>query len=294
LSLRDVGGGPSGFFKALLWSVLFGVVGLGIGLPLTVAVGKLLGSTGTEWYTQPGLRQAAAQGTALVIGFAFATWLIGVKAVRRSWEALRWRGAGHPFVGFERGSLLGIATAAGAMILGLVVAGARWSTGSGTWPEWGWAVVGSAAALALPALSEEIIFRGVPLVLLAGVIGRWPAVVVTALAFGLFHLGNPDVTALGVANITLAGVFLGTAFYAPGGIWTAWGAHLGWNLAIAALGAPVSGLPLGIPHLSYEPGGPAWLSGGTFGPEGGVLATITTLVGIAVLVRWRPAAEANA
>lgn len=292
MSLRDVGSGPAGFFKALVWSVLFGVVGLGIGLPLSVVVGKLLGATGTKWYTQPGLPQAAAQGTALVVSFALATWLVGVKAVRQSWESLRWRGAGRPFVGFEWGSVLGISTAAGAMALGLLVAGAGWSTDGGSWLEWGWAVVASVAALALPALSEEIIFRGVPLVLLAGVIGRWPAVVVTALAFGLFHLGNPDVTPLGIVNITLAGVFLGAAFYAPGGIWTAWGAHLGWNVAIAALGAPVSGLPLGIPHLAYDPGGPAWLSGGAFGPEGGLLATLTTLAGIAVLARWRTSTEA--
>ena len=35
--------------------------------------------------------------------------------------------------------------------------------------------------------------------------------------------------------------------YAPGGIWTAWGAHLGWNATLAALDAPVSGLPFRFP-----------------------------------------------
>ena len=93
-----------------------------------------------------------------------------------------------------------------------------------------------------------------PLILLAGVLGRWPAVLLTSVAFGLSHWTNPDITALGMVNISLAGVLLGTAFYAPGGIWTAWGAHLGWNLALAALGAPVSGLPIAVPYLDYTPG----------------------------------------
>ena len=72
--------------------------------------------------------------------------------------------------------------------------------------------------------------------------------------FGLSHWGNPDVTPLGLANIGLAGILLGTVFFAPGGIWTAWGAHLGWNLSLAALGAPVSGLPLRDSGARVQPG----------------------------------------
>jgi membrane protease YdiL (CAAX protease family) len=50
-----------------------------------------------------------------------------------------------------------------------------------------------------------------------------------SLIFGLAHGLNPEVTPLAIGNVALAGVFLSLAFYAPGGIWTAWGAHLGWN-----------------------------------------------------------------
>ena len=56
-------------------------------------------------------------------------------------------------------------------------------------------------------------------------------------------------------------------------MWTAFGAHLGWNATLAALAAPVSGLPFDIPYIDYRMGGPAWLTGGAFGPEGGLLAT---------------------
>jgi membrane protease YdiL (CAAX protease family) len=110
--------------------------------------------------------------------------------------------------------------------------------------------------------------------------------VLAAVAFALGHVANPNVTALAIGNIALAGIFLGLAFYAPGGIWTAWGAHLGWNALLAALDAPVSGVPFRIPFLDYEPGDPAWLTGGAFGPEGGLASTLALTIAVLVARRW--------
>jgi len=109
---------------------------------------------------------------------------------------------------------------------------------------------------------------------------------VLAVAFAFAHLNNPNVTALGLGNIALAGVLLGLAFYAPGGLWTATGVHLGWNALLACLDTPVSGLPFRIPMLDYRAGGPAWLTGGGFGPEGGLAATVAMTLGIVLARRW--------
>jgi hypothetical protein len=103
-------------------------------------------------------------------------------------------------------------------------------------------------------------------------------------------LFNPNPTALAISNITLAGVFLGAVFYMQGGIWAAWAAHLGWNATLALLDAPVSGLPFTIPLINYEPGGPQWLTGGGFGPEGGALASVAIIV--ATVIAWRGSKEA--
>jgi len=287
LSRRDVGTGLTGLLKAIGWSIAFVVVGVVIGIPMVVALGTLVkGSAGLDWFSRPGLLQLLVQGLGLAVGFGVATLLIGRKALGRTWDELRWRGAAPVVPWFARGLALGAAAAGGAMVLGLAAAGAAWSTTTGSPLDWARSALLTGGALALPALSEELIFRGVPLILLAGVLGRGPAVIVTALAFGLSHLGNPDITWLGVLNIPLAGVLLGTAFFAPGGLWTAWGAHFGWNLALAGLGAPVSGLPLTVPYLAYNPGGPAWVSGGAFGPEGGLLASVTMLAGTALAAQW--------
>jgi hypothetical protein len=94
------------------------------------------------------------------------------------------------------------------------------------------------------------------------------------------------VTPEGLVNIAVAGIFLSLAFYSPGGMWTAVGAHLGWNATLAALAAPVSGLPFDIPYIDYRSGGPGWLTGGAFGPEGGLLATVALTATAALVARW--------
>jgi CAAX protease family protein len=94
------------------------------------------------------------------------------------------------------------------------------------------------------------------------------------------------VTAAAIGNIALAGIFLSLAFYSPGGMWTAFGAHLGWNATLAALAAPVSGLPFDIPAIDYRTGHPVWLTGGAFGPEGGLLATVTLTLTVVLVGQW--------
>ncbi|HJS47407.1 MAG TPA: CPBP family intramembrane glutamic endopeptidase [Gemmatimonadales bacterium] len=226
-----------------------------------------------------------AQGVGFSLGFAAATWLVGVKGARLSWADLRWHRAGPPMRGAAVGLLLGGAAAGLAMALALP-AGAAWTRDAGGLGSWFGAAAQWVAVLLPAALWEEFALRGVPLVLLAGVMGKAPASVITAVAFGALHANNPGATPLGVVNTGVAGLFLAAAFWAPGGIWTATGAHLGWNAVIATLEAPVSGIPFAMPFLDYHPGGPAWLTGGSFGPEGGLLATVAIIGATGAVLRW--------
>jgi membrane protease YdiL (CAAX protease family) len=140
--------------------------------------------------------------------------------------------------------------------------------------------------LAPAALSEEIMFRGLPMIVASRLIGRGAAVVVLSVLFALAHIRNPDVTAAGIGNIVLAGIFLSLAFFSRGGMWTAFGAHLGWNVTLAALAAPVSGTPFDMPYIDYHMGSPAWLTGGAFGPEGGHIATGVLALATVLVARW--------
>jgi len=226
-------------------------------------------------------------GLSQLFGFGFGTWYAGFRLLALDRFQLRWLPARAGLPGLAGGLAIGSAAAAIALLGAVLLAHSRWSRDAGGLVDYLVSVVKTALVLAPAALSEEVMFRGIPLVLLAAVLGRGTALVLVAgLLFAFFHGLNPGVTSLGLGNIALAGIFLGLTFYAPGGIWTAFGAHLGWNATLAALDAPVSGLPFNIPLLDYRPGSPVWLSGGKFGPEGGLMATIAITLASVVPLRW--------
>lgn len=225
------------------------------------------------------------QSIVLVSVFALLTWLIGHRILRLTPAELGWVPTGQ-----ARGFASGMGGAAILALASLLIAagagGARWLPDSGGVLDYLRSIGLTSAVLAPAALAEELIFRGLPLVLLASAFGRGRAILIMAVVFGVAHGLNPEVTPLAIGNVALAGVFLGLAFFAPGGIWTAWGAHLGWNAMLAALDAPVSGLPFRIPLINFDPGTITWLTGGSFGPEGGVAATIVLCIGCVALARF--------
>jgi len=268
--------------RAAGWALLY----LGTGFVLMVAL-SILGARLSGGFDggAPGPRTLIIQTVSGLLAYGTLTWAIGRRAIGLSWAELRWAPTAGAGRGFLLGLLLGIVPAALALGLSLIVGGARFVPDAGNVQDYLLQVGRTALLLAPAALLEEVMFRGVGQVVLARSIGRVPALLLLSGLFAMAHLLNPNGTALGMVNIALAGVMLGVAFYAPGGIWTAWGAHLGWNATLAALDAPVSGLPFQIPLIDYQPGGPQWLTGGTFGPEGGLLAT--AMIALATATAWR-------
>lgn len=152
-----------------------------------------------------------------------------------------------------------------------------------------------AAAVAISALAkmaatfkEEFIMRGL---LLSGLLlalgGRaWLAIGISALAFGLIHLSNPGATALSVLGNSLGGVVYGMAFVLARSLWLPIGLHFAWNFTQGPLlGFPVSGMDAGGLQRIVD-GGPAWLTGGTYGPEAGAVGIAFRFVVIALLLLW--------
>ncbi len=260
---------------ALAWIVAFAVVGGTVSwLVYHVPTGLA-----PDW-------SLAWQSGAAVLGFAFATWLVGRRLDPRSWDALGWRPRTGVALGWAGGAAYGGVMAAGAVGLAVLAGGA---TIRMTPPETGWAASAAplGVGLLLAALAEELMFRGLPLRRLAAALGAAPATATAALGFGLAHLGNPGATAFSTVNVALAGVWLACAFFSPGAMPLAWGAHFGWNATLAlGFDAPVSGYAFGLPGIDYRPGARAWVDGGRFGPEGGVVATLVMLAGAAALAAW--------
>ena len=137
------------------------------------------------------------------------------------------------------------------------------------------------------ALYEELLMRGYAFASLREWLGAPAAVALTSIAFGLLHAANPGTTYTPLVVVTLAGVYLAIVLIATQSLWAAWLAHAAWNFVQAGiLHVPVSGLPMARPDYEMVETGPDWVTGGEWGPEGGVMAAAAILGGCAFLY-WR-------
>jgi membrane protease YdiL (CAAX protease family) len=275
--------------KAIGWSIAFLILTLLTAALLGYGAAVLItgsGEAAVKWLTAAGPQSMLLQALVTLASTALFTWLIGVRKLGLTRQALRYASGRTAWIGFRLGLVVGVLAAGVALLISAVAGNAGWMRDTGSFADYLQESAKTVAVLVPAALAEEVLFRGVPIVLLAGAFGRGGAVLTIAVLFALAHLANPNATPLGMGNIALAGIFLGLAFYAPGGIWTAFGAHLGWNSLLACLDTPVSGIPFDIPLLDYNAGSPTWLTGGSFGPEGGLAATIALTMAILVAARW--------
>lgn len=182
---------------------------------------------------------------------------------------------------------LGVLVALLAVVAVAAAGGLTWAREDGTAAAWLVTGVQALWLFTLPAAAEEVVFRGYAFQALAESWGWVAALALTSVGFGLVHLSNPGASWTGAANVAAAGAFLGLVYLRTGSLWWATAVHLGWNWAHGFLvDLPVSGLELvDAPLVEARTSGPEWLTGGAFGPEGSVLATVV-LAG-AALWTWR-------
>ena len=234
---------------------------------MTLGIGLLL----------PGGLQGGA--VALLVGSCAAgAWTLGIEGHRP--RALGFHLSPGALGESAKGIALGAAIGAAVVALMAVAGGVRWIGDDGDIGSWVLVGLGALGYLAIPAAAEEALLRGYPLQALAEAWGAGAAIVVTSVAFGLLHLANPGATPLSLANIAGAGVLLGVVYVRTASLWWASGVHLGWNWSHGFLAdVPVSGLEvLDAPLYDGVTAGATWVGGGSFGPEGSVVATIVLLV----------------
>ncbi len=142
----------------------------------------------------------------------------------------------------------------------------------------------SFALFAVAAANEEAVFRGYPFQRLVESITPVGAIAVSSALFGLVHLANPHTTWISTLNTALVGIPFAVAYLRTRCLWMPIGMHFIWNfLQGFFLGLPVSGLTVSASVLTARVRGPIWLTGGEYGPEGGLLALGPILVATAYL-----------
>jgi hypothetical protein len=141
---------------------------------------------------------------------------------------------------------------------------------------------GAGVIFVIAAAAEEMLFRGYPLQTMMRALPFLAAVVPSSVLFAYVHLDNPNVSwGFTFVNTTLAGFWLAVAYLRTRSLWFPLGLHWAWNWTMGALlGLPVSGITslTRAPLLRATDNGPAWLTGGAYGIEGGAACTVALIV----------------
>jgi membrane protease YdiL (CAAX protease family) len=265
-------------------------------LLVTVAGGIVAANIAYEMISFTPLVSAARQyGVPLAEYGQLIALVVGTYAALRVVDGVRhgiWTRVGLGPRGLQpRRLLTGLAAGTLAILVpcGVLIAAGRFSFERQPAEIVSWVAAARSALLILApaALAEEMAMRGYLLTTLVEGVGAPLAVAITSVLFAILHLLNPDPTVLSTGMVALAGLFLAVIRLTTGSLWAGWVAHLAWNLVQAVvLHAPVSGLPLDTPGYRLVDHGPEWITGGPWGPEGGLAAAAGMLVATFLLVRY--------
>jgi uncharacterized protein len=152
------------------------------------------------------------------------------------------------------------------------------------------ALLGAGVALVLNVLTQQFLLSGYVLQTIRARAGAPLAIVLAAAMFAGLHAGAFRGAWLPAMNVFLAGSLFCTAYQLTGQLWFPIGMHVVWNYTLGpVLGLTVSGSQrLGNGWRVFDLAGPARLTGGAFGFEGGLIVTATTclmLVAVAMTLR---------
>ena len=130
---------------------------------------------------------------------------------------------------------------------------------------------------------EEFLFRGYSQFTLSTGMKFWPAASLLSAAFGALHLANGGEDKVGALSVFVIGMFFCLTLRRTGNLWFAVGLHASFDWGETFLfSVPNSGIVVYGHLLNSSFHGPVWLTGGTVGPEGSVMAF--AVVGVTALV----------
>ncbi|MBV6396910.1 MAG: hypothetical protein HFACDABA_02514 [Anaerolineales bacterium] len=143
----------------------------------------------------------------------------------------------------------------------------------------GWIVQGGA---------EELLMRGWVLPIIGARTRPWIGLLVSSTLFSLLHLLNPNLSGIAMLNLILFGVFAGLYALREGSLWGISALHSVWNWVQGNFfGLEVSGTNAsGGTVFNLMENGADWLTGGAFGPEGGLAVTAVLAIGTAFILFW--------
>jgi membrane protease YdiL (CAAX protease family) len=278
-------------WRFAIFAALFAFI---LGILLTIIIGLFFGVPSDDSTKNVALRLATS--LAILVSALFSGWICG-----KYLEDLPFRALGASFsAGWLRNLVAGVAVGAVTLIIAVVVAITFGGLSFQIDRDFGTsAIVNSLGVSAMifvaGAAWEEALFRGYILQTVSRSGFAWLAIVITAAFFGFVHFRNPDAGIISTLNTALAGVWFGLAYLKTRDLWFPSGMHLMWNwMQGAFFGIEVSGLTdiTTAPLLKEIDRGPAWLTGETYGIEGGIACTVAIIISI-IAIHYLPFLKAD-
>jgi membrane protease YdiL (CAAX protease family) len=228
----------------------------------------------------------------LIVPFALVVLLLGIWIrfyERRPFKSLglAWS-SGAAFRSYFAGFFFGVVMV--ACIAGSLALFQKVTIQSNNLKTGGLSVLGGALTALLCFVvqggSEEIHFRGWYMPVLGARYRPWIGVLASSILFSALHVApNP----VAIVNLILFGMFLALHRLRDEGIWWVCGWHSAWNWTMGnGFGFAVSGQEtVGTILVDLQAEGHPLLTGGDYGLEGSLIATIVLLLGIVVVVMTR-------
>jgi CAAX protease family protein len=292
----------------LLYLIVLSILGTVVRMALALAPDRAAQAILT------GLGGWLVQGAFLLVSAVLVGWACGALFEGLPFRALGW----SPHKGWLRDLLLGTGLGAVSLLLAWTLAAALGGfrltlVGASLLPLAAKTLLGAAVVFICAGAAEEALFRGYPLQTMTRAGLAWVGILLTCVFFGWVHLNNPNMPEgyalfnipylrffnklfnIPFLNTALAGVWLGVAYLRTRSLWFPLGVHWSWNWTMGAVvGLPVSGINeiTSQSLLRTVDHGPAWLTGGTYGIEGGLACTIVLIIST-IFIRYTPLLSAT-
>ena len=136
------------------------------------------------------------------------------------------------------------------------------------------------------AIFEETLLRGIIFRIVEEKLGSYISLAISAIIFGAAHLLNPDSTVISSICIGIVGFMFGAAYIFSRSLWLPIAIHFSWNFIQSGIfGAITSGNEKTSSLFNTHISSAELITGGAFGPEGTIQATLLwLLVSIILLI----------
>lgn len=286
MNIKDFFLNSDGRLRSGLRFLIFLFVFIFITLFVTEAVQRVLGDLPPA-YSQNLLLTFLTPIFIFIIASTFLGWLFGYLLEDLPFRALGWTFSVSWFRDSAIGFVIGALSICFAALIGFVFGGLSFQINQTATAGAILNTLGVSLFIFIAgSISEETLFRGYLFQTVTRAKLAWGAVILTSFLFATAHNTNPSASLFSWANTFLAGIWFAVAYLKTRSLWFPFAIHLAWNwFQGAILGINVSGLKelTPAPLLQTIDTSPTWLTGGSYGIEGGLACTVALIISTVVI-----------